>query len=288
MANVLQMVKDVLAKAGLSETNEMVAIMLQSDKVKQLESVEIDASITNIVAQKLITVDGAKSHGDVSAHFKKSYFGAIDTALKTSLQELGIPDETIAEIEKNPTDRRVSEALKKAIELKGKASNSQEIETLRNSLKSFQDQTKAEKEAYLQQIQNSKNELLNVRKNYAIDKSLSAYSFVDTLTSEQVTLLMQSEINKELAQRKAILNFENDSFVLKSAETPELDYFDVAKGKPLSYKEFLDSVVANSKLQKVADTNQKQNAGQFSNPNQTLSNNQQRALQKIAEMQSKP
>lgn len=266
MANFLQTFRELLAKAGLSETTETVAKLLQSEQVKALEGVEIDASISNILAQKLITLEGAKSHGDVSAHFKKSYFGAIDSALKTSLQELGIPDDTIAEIEKNPTDKRVSEALKKAIEIKGKSTNNQEIETLRNTLQTFKDSAKAEKETQLAETQRLQNELKSTHTNFAMRQSLAKYQFTEALNSEQIALLMQTEIQKELAKRKAILHHENGLLNLKSQENPEMDYFDVPTGKVLSYEEFLDSIVANSKLQKVNDAAQG-NQGQNQNYN---------------------
>lgn len=289
MANVLQTFKDILSKAGLSESNEQVAKLLQSEQVKALEGVEIDPSINNLLAQKLITIEGAKAHGEVSAHFKKSYFGAIDTTLKTTLQELGIPDETIAEIEKNPTDKRVSEAMKKAIEIKGKNSSNQEIETLRNTLKAFQDNAKLEKEKLANDLQNTQKELKNVHRNYAIKSSLGDYKFIDTLKQEQIALLIQNEIETRLAQNKAALHFENGTFALKSAENPEMDYFDVSKGKTISYKEFLDEIVANSNLQKTADSGNPNNQGnqnQFQSGQSNFSKGQLGFLEKLKEKQS--
>lgn len=260
MANLLETVKEVFKKAGLTETNELVATLLQSEEVKALAGLELAPVISNLLAQKLINIEGAKAHSDVSAHYKKSYFGAIDNVLKASLQELGIPDETIIDLEKNPTDKRVSEALKRAVEIKGKSTNNQEIETLRNTLQSFKDTTKAEKESALAQMQSLQNELKSTHINYAVKASLGKYSFIEGLTSEQVALLMHSEIQKELAQRKAVLHHENGFLNLKSAENPETDYYDNDKGKVLGYSELLDTIVANSKLQKVND-GQVQNTG---------------------------
>jgi hypothetical protein len=265
MANLLQSLKDVLAKAGLSENLESVAKLLQSEQVKSLENVEIDASISNLLNKNLITVEGAKSHGDVSAHFKKSYFGSIDSALKSSLIELGIAEDVIAEIEKNPTDKRISEALKKAVEIKGKNTSNQEISELRAKLQEYQNTAKSEKEQSEKAIREAQKQIQDLHKNYAVKQSLGSYKFIDGLTQSQAEILMQAEIEKTLLQKGALLQYENGLLKLRSIENPDLEYFEKEKGKTIEFSEFLNEVVAKSNLQKTAEqSNANQgNAGGF-------------------------
>ena len=48
MANLLQTIKDVFAKAGITEANEHLAKMLESSAVASLKDVEVDVALSNI------------------------------------------------------------------------------------------------------------------------------------------------------------------------------------------------------------------------------------------------
>jgi len=263
MANLLQTIKDIFAKAGITEANEHLAKMLESSAVASLKDVEVDVALSNIVNQKLITVEGAKAHKDVSAHFKNSYFGSIDVKLRRALEEAGMTEEAIAEIEKNGTEARIGEALKQAIKIKSSQNNNEEVAALRNTLNLAKESAAKEKDALNLALDASQKSFKTFQKNGALAQSLTGYAFVETLKKEQVERLLTAEIDAALAVRKATLEFENGAFSLRSAENPTLEYFDTEKGKTITFKEFIDGVVASSGLQKTAETAPRPSAQSF-------------------------
>jgi glycerophosphoryl diester phosphodiesterase len=273
MSDLKTAITDIFGKAGLN------AAEILGENTSKFDGIALTPEQYNILSSKLLNLDSAKQHPEVSSHFKKSYFGKIDTTLEEELKEQGFDDNAIAELKKESTEQRIKSSLKKLAELKSqtnKATTNEEITRLQTALQTLQQQREQENLLSKNQLAETTDQIKKLKTDFGLDRALSAYNLRKDLSAEQVNILAKTEIQKKLSELEAVLVIDDlGKISLKSSSNPENNYFDTKTNKTLTTKEFLDNVIANSGLQEVAkagnnnqNNNQNVNVGnQYINPN---------------------
>lgn len=242
-------------KVGKENDPALVAIL----SVSELANRDIADEFATAIDTGLMSLDGAKNNPAVLNHFKPIILKAADDKFALLGEEFGASDEITAEkstYKKFDILKAKIDAKIQALEAKqGKGGNPEkeaqmtaQIQQLQGQLAQLTDAKKNELETIKQQHTSEMTDML-VRFNLTGKK----YANKD-LPVEVNTLTAKTLLEAKMRESGAILVNDNGTLKLKQAANPTMDYVD-AGFKPVSFNDFSDKILAESKLLEVSGGN---------------------------------
>lgn len=260
-------INETLINAGIPEDNEV------------LKKVLAFTELSTKPAPEFLTIDSAKNNATLKSYFTASALDPLDKELKSSLVDLGldIPD---FENEKSTYKKyellrnKFKEQLKEA--KKNPHSTDEEKKQLADQIRAANNElallksTTVPKSEYEKALSDFEKE----REVSANESIISSYKFGNGFDDEINRIALRQYIDQALNEKGAIRRLSEDkrSLRLMQSKAPDLEYYE--ENKPVSYKSFVDKIVADKKMQSVRREQQQQTQQQIQQ--RTLSNNQQR------------
>lgn len=245
---------NTLARKSNMEGNEELLSLLSNSALAQIEMPETLASQFN---NSLMSLEGAKNNPAVLNHFKPIILKAADEKFSILAEKYGFSDEVLNEKSTykkfDILESKLEEKIK-AIEAKASKTNSAEKEAeyqkqitdMQKKLSDLADARKAEVESVKQTYENQITEM-HVKTLLSSKKYATKELPIDVNVQVARTLL-----DAKLKQSGAILVRDADGTLkLKQAANPEMDYVD-AGYKPVTFADFADKTLAESKLLDVS------------------------------------
>lgn len=246
MATFGELLTQLAAAAGVPADSPQILDLLSKAELAQ-KQIDPDKS--------MLTLDAARNNEQLKGHFYKTFAHGWEQQLPEFAKELGLDDTSQAEIfAENSTFKKYEKLKQKAADAFktlraattaiGKKEAEEEIRRLNADLaaaKTAVDAARAEEAAkWVSKMQNSEQE-----------KILSSYDFaIDGVPKEYVVKIANEALNRKAAERKYTISFnpDNSTFGLKT----EAGLEPYEGNTPVTYKGFVDSVLAEAKLLKVS------------------------------------
>jgi hypothetical protein len=244
-----ELIENAAIRSGIQNTDPALIALLGNPAIS---AIEVDDTIARSVSTNLMDINAAKANPLVKAHFTSTALSTVDQKLADLVSEYGLPEEILSEKSTYNKLDKVKEAIKGLKDAAGKKSDSpeakQQIEALQAQLNSL----KTEKEQAVNEV---KQQWENERLNNAISNQFNAYQWNDSIPSAVRETVVKSLLDQELQASKAKIKRAENGITLVNAEDESLPFY--LENKPVSFKEFTDSLMAKHNLIKtVADTGQ--------------------------------
>ncbi len=203
-----------------------------------------------------MTLDIAKKHPTVKAHYDAIIFSGIDSRVKDLATEFGLEpaDITAIDAEKNSYEKvKLLQKFAKAkteksfegLSKSDKAQLAEEIKKLNADIVSVRDNAQKE-------ISAAKEKAEADTLNYAFDSALGSKKYANKdIPAEVNVLTAKNLLQSELQKRGAKLVRKDGKLALVSATNPELEF--IENNKVVSFSDLTDSILANNKLLEVSD-----------------------------------
>lgn len=250
--SIVDLVGELAEKAGISKDDEKLKSFMTNSS---LASVTIDDGIVAAMNQKLIPLEAAKNHPELSQHFKATYYNGVDTRLDKVLDELDL-DETEKLQVKNALSTEKSTPEKAALLVKqiSALKTAKANAGLKGDKKEFQDKID-QLQAQLADITTKSKadlsakdkEIADLHLQYLLDGELSGYNyaFPEGVPQRVKLSTVKGVLTDELRKAGATLVNDNGVLVLKNADGST---FYTKDHKPQNFKEFTDGALAQNKL----------------------------------------
>jgi hypothetical protein len=244
-----ELIENAAIRSGIQNTDPALIALLGNPAIS---AIEVDDTIARSVSTNLMDINAAKANPLVKAHFTSTALSTVDQKLADLVSEYGLPEEILSEKSTYNKLDKVKEAIKGLKDAAGKKADSpeakQQIEALQAQLNSL----KTEKEQAVNEV---KQQWENERLNNAISNQFNAYQWNDSIPSAVRETVVKSLLDQELQASKAKIKRAENGITLVNAEDETLPFY--LENKPVSFKEFTDSLMAKHNLIKtVADTGQ--------------------------------
>jgi hypothetical protein len=246
----------LLQKAGVKMDDDAIA---QALALPELATVQIPDALVTPIDNGLLSLQAAKNnHPEVQSHYKAQIYDGVDKTLIRVMDEYKLSDEIKNEIlsEKSSTKRieLLTSKLKEEAEKKSNAGKgekdqlAQEIARLNGELKEVKEKEKAIYEKHRQEI-------AEIRMNYALGGLLSGYKtkFDDLPQSVKETTLKQIINNSLSADAAEFTVDDNGNLILRKRDGNNFFGEDHTVLTPKSY---LDKILARDKILIVNDPQQ--------------------------------
>lgn len=246
---LVDLVKALIQKAGIPDTDADIAALLADANIANVEIADAKA---NLINNSLMNLSAAKNHPDVRKELinigRAEAFNGMDDEIKATMGELGIADDVKAKIlEEKSTTKRASLLAKevKRLEAEGKGADktalTQQINDLNRQIGDIQRQA-ADNLA-------KKEEEYNQRYlAQSIDFDLAGFNYIFPKETPTATKLAaaRASINRSLAEKgaKVVLDAAGNKKVVRADGT---DYYDETH-KPVSYNDFITGALAHDNL----------------------------------------
>ncbi len=225
---------------------------------KELFSISLTPAFEQAYEKEFITVTAAKNNGEIKKHYNGLALGTIDSKNDEIMAEMGLPADTIAEIKKQDSTYKRTEALiRKVKSLNEKAATAPdgkekdklvlEIQALNNKIAEGETKFKQDLLAEAQKWQDDFSQMV-------MESKLSERPLIDSFPREIVLSTAKEYLQRDATTKgaKLVYNHAKKDFDLVQASNPELPYME--DHKPVSFTDFKDKVLANAKLLKVTTT----------------------------------
>lgn len=266
MPNIVDFITSQFKKSGTVLTAEMNEMLNNPELTK----INLDDNLVKQHNEKLMTLDVAKANPILKQHFKAESLDPLDKGIETLLSEYGIlegsPELATAIRNEKSTYERIPMLAKAIKELESKKATAtvgdkkvlnEEIDRLNKEVVSVKASFKADIDRII--AENKAKE-----KDWNISGSLAAYNYSDDKyadKSEAIDLAkikLSKQLNIDGAQ---VLLDQYGNLVLVSSADPSLPF--TKENQKVSYKEYIDKLVADNKMIKTSDSG---NGGNQSNP----------------------
>jgi hypothetical protein len=253
MANILDAIKELAAKAGLSNNQEL-DLALAGSAADTLRAFEIPDSAMSAFRENLMDMQQAKAKLDLKNHFIGDYMKGYDESVVDLAKESGLALETIAEIKsaKNSGDKvklafRAMKALEEDARKSGKGGNSDEfVRKIAEKQKELED--------YKQLSESEKNQIQHkyVSKMESLWKQshLSGISWNDALPEIARVPAYEAGLNAKLSSLggKLIFDPETQSAKVVNAQDSSLPLMNGSK--EFAFSDLHSLVLQENKLLK--------------------------------------
>lgn len=251
--NISDFIKYQFKKAGV-EISATINDVLNNP---ELPKINLDDELVKKVNESLMTVEVAKENPIIKQHFRASALNPIDIAIDKLLTEYEVPEAeaTAIRAEKN-TYEKIPLFLKSVkTQLDGKATKA--VGDKASLIKTIE-----EKDAII--LANNakaiaeKNQLINENKlkelDWNVGGSLSGYNYSKNYGNrEDAISLAKIKLDRKLTEDNAKVILGTDGKPkLVSATDEALEY--TRESQKISYKDYIDKVVADEKMIEVTDT----------------------------------
>lgn len=233
----------------------LVSILSSSD----FANTKIPDEITSKINQSLMTLDAAKNNETLRKHFHGEVYKGLDANLNNVIENFKLDQEIVDAInQEHKTTEKYNRLVEKVRELESKkaATISKvdkkeveiEIQNLNNQIKDLTtrlQQAPAERDQYWSDRLKSK-EIQNILTSYqfANEKDIPKDVLIET-----ASVLLNRKLNEN--KIRVEYNAENNSIGLKTESG--LDFY--KDNTPVSFKSFVDSVLAENKMLNIPGAN---------------------------------
>jgi effector-binding domain-containing protein len=258
-----------LTKAGLDPESDAFKAFAGKDAPEDSDVKLPDAALTALDG-KLLGLEAAKIHPEVTAAAQAKYYGLVDEATNTFLKTAGLDDAAIKTLfDGKKTPVRVAEALahvQKLAKESGKGSNEERENAWKTEKQKFEDQIKTLTSDY----ESEKTGREADRNQYALSSFLGdreAFKLRDDLPNlgEYAQMALLKKIG-ELPGAKLIAKDGKPMLVMK--DDPEKPYHKTGDTNPLDLKAWTAEVLAEGKFLNLQPGGQNQQHGNPMPPNQ--------------------
>lgn len=259
-------INDTLINAGIPDDNEV------------LKKVLAFTELSTKPAPDFLTIDSAKNNATLRSYFTASALDTLDKEMKNSLADLGLDipefDSEKSTYKKYELIRnKFKEQLKEA--KKNPHSTDEEKKQLADQIRAANNELALLKSTTVPKLEYEKAlaDFEKEREISANESIISSYKFGNGFDDEINRIALRQYVDQALNEKGAIRRLSDDkrSLRLMQSKAPDLEYYE--ENKPVSYKSFVDKIVADKKMQSVRREPQQ---SQQQTQQRTLSNNQQR------------
>lgn len=221
--------------------------------VPALTQITLPDDFTAAVKSNVITIKEARNNADLKKHFAGVHLGSVDAVIKDLLDEYSIPDEIRGTIE-------------------GEVNTFDKIKVFSKHLASLKEEaTKAvggEKAKLVDQINALNSEIVKVKESakkeadtinhtwqgrltdHLINGHFSAYDYaMENVPSDVQAKTARMIVEQKLGEKGGKIKYTDAGIKLVSAQDDSLDF--TIDHKPVEFKAFSDTVLAEAKLLKV-------------------------------------
>lgn len=261
MPTALDFINYQFKKAGV----EISASLKEALNNPELTKVNIDDELTRKVNESLMTVEVAKENPIIKQHFKASALNPIDVVIDKLLTEYEVPEAeaTAIRAEKNTYEKLPSLFKSVKTQLEGKATKA--VGDKASLIKTIEEKDAtilANNAKYIAE----KNQLIQENKlkelDWNLSGSLAGYNYSKNYGSrEDAIALAKIKLERKLRtdNAKVILGTDGQP-KLVSATDEALEY--TRESQKISYREYVDKLVADEKMIEVTDPNASKANGQ--------------------------
>ncbi|HMX02914.1 MAG TPA: hypothetical protein PK511_11725 [Chitinophagales bacterium] len=267
---VSEFIQKLAAKSGINladEKNKDIATSIAS-----ITTELPDESVSKMLGS-LMSVDDAKNNSDLKKYFGAQIFDGMDSEFSSIMEEMGFQVSDREAIKATDSafkkigaiGRKIKELEEKKSESKGKDKSElqEKINTLTSQLsqltKDHDNKIKELQSTYEKKLTDSQVRSILKGKKYANDQ-------VPQDVNVELALVL---LNKALNENKAVYVNQNGSLVLKQSQDNTLDWMNSSNEKP-SFEQYIDGVLAASKLLAVTPTAAAGNSGAGNNGAATI------------------
>lgn len=229
----------------------LIAILSNSE----LANRDVSDDFANALDRELMSLDGAKNNALLRTHFTAQALNGVDTELLNLANELELGDEVVNSFksEKNTYNkfrslkdivRSLKEKSAKEGDSTKKAEYEKQIVELHAKIAQKEDESKAMLEEERKTHQQEITEFL-------VHSSLMGKPYANKELPQDVQLtLAKTILDNALLKTGAVIVRDGKSLKLKQKENPDMDYLE--NHKPVSFDDFLNKTLADSKLLAVS------------------------------------
>jgi hypothetical protein len=247
-----QFFNDLGKKGGVS-----AELMEQINANKALATVDIPDAFAETIQSSLMNEEQARFNPSLKNHFQGIFHKSLSKKLEPLANEIDDEDFKRSFVENQNNWERLPNLFKKMKELeeaKVKAASSgksKDVEEYKRQYDEVVNLRKTEAENYQKQMREQENSFNGRLMDMNLNSTLSSYKYIDELPSDVAPIVAREKINAKLKEKGASLAFDasSNSLRLMSATDPTLEYRE--NHNPISFKDFSDRVLAESKLLKI-------------------------------------
>lgn len=252
MANAKDFITRLAKAAGIPETNQDLQNIVNS--TEPLEKIEVSPVFENVINTNLMTIDAAKNNSTLLDHFKNSFYAqhmaGIDAIVLEKAKAAEFSDEEVNELKAiDKTGKRISSLIEK---LQSKAGSKDKTDgaELKKKISELHEQLQKQESEFTQKLSSEKTNFVNSLKNTSLDSLLSQHQYGVDLPMEVIHETVKNLINRKLTDKKYRHEYDAQSNKHSLKTEDGLDAYD--GHTPVSFNDFLTSVLAENKLLKVS------------------------------------
>lgn len=232
---------------------------IQADKIKDiidnpaLSQATLPDDVVSAFKANFLTIKEAQKNLQLKKHYAGVHLGSMDSMINDLFDEYSIPDEVQASIKaETNTFEKVKLFSKHLASLKDEAAKSaggdkaklaEQISSLNAEIVKLKDAAKAE----VQQVNQSWESRLT---NKIIDGHFGAYQYaMEHIPADIQSKTARMIFEEKLKEKGGRIKYTEDGIKLVSSQDETLDF--TIDHKPVQFKDFADSVMAENKLLKL-------------------------------------
>ena len=238
--------------AGIDSSDPaLIGIISSSD----FSNTRLPEDLVQKINSSLFTLDAARNNETLRKHYHAEILNGLDSNIYSLIDKLEI-DQSVAEELKNEkkTTEKYNKLVEKVIELQEKKantksiSNKSELETeilkLNNQIKDLSTKLK---DAPYERDKHWSEKL----KNKAIENTLSNYRYSNEENIPKEVLIETAKVllNKKLSDSKVSIEYDNEKDNISLKTESGMDFYQ--DNSPVSFKSYVDSILAESKLLEI-------------------------------------
>lgn len=263
MATIAKLITDLAKKGGIDITDPKYAAVLSS-------AMEVPDELATQLDSAFMTLDIAKKHPEVKAHYDAQIFNGMDAKIKSIMPEYELSPEDIAAIEgeKNSYEKMklLNKGIKNAAEKKFGELNGADKKALADQIKQLNADILKERETSQGAISAAQKQAEEDILNYAFESHLAGKNYANKdLPSDVSVSVAKTLIQSELAKKGATIVRKDGKLVLVNTQTPDVAY--IENNKEVNFSDLADSILANNKLTAVSGSPGTGQQRQYHQPN---------------------
>lgn len=218
-----------------------------------LAQVQLPDDFVASFKQGLLTVNEAKINGDLKKHFAGVHLGSVDATINELIDEYGFGDDVKNTLKgEQSTFERLKLFSKSLSDLKDQAATAVggEKAKLVQKIQELEQAIVAEKDNAKKRISETESAWQGKFANKLMDSHFRGYDYaIEGVDASINAMTARNLVEAKLAEKGGKIKFADDNITLVSATDEALPFS--IDHKPVTFKDFTDSVLAEAKLLKV-------------------------------------
>lgn len=256
MANLVSFITELAAVTGTK--SDSLTAFAEANK-----AIEIPDEIMNGIRGGIFTLESAKNNPQIKAHYTATSRAGIDDEIYNTMKEYGLDDQAIAEVKKEDVSTpnkvrvmalRIKELQEKKINAKGGDAKvlQEKIDALSEQLAAANADALKQKETLEAKVLEAKNQYSSKLRDYQVDKHFQGYTYANEKIPLEVHIMTAKGLFDKKAKEIGLKTvFDEETGQVKLLTTTDTIYY--KDNKPVDFKGFTDSLLAENHLLKVTD-----------------------------------